>query len=234
MTKKMLFALSAILCLYQFNSTAQTVPSTDFAAMAQKEMKKNKPKLGLKAGFNYAKVTGTKMQDFDPRSHSGFMVSAFYAPVPRGGKGFRTEVVFSRQGFAFDQSGKMQNVTQDYIYLPQLTTFSIGKWVQLQAGGQIGFLLNAQKKAADESNGSQSNVADYMNKLDYGVACGLEIYPVGGLIIGGRYNVGLGNVYKQYNTAGNTPTPIPSPLPFNPAEMKGKNAVVQIFIGYRF
>jgi hypothetical protein len=51
-------------------------------------------------------------------------------------------------------------------------------------------------------------------------------------LIGGRYNVSLGNIYKT--SASSTTSPIPNPLPFNPEEVKGKNAVVQFFVGYRF
>jgi hypothetical protein len=42
-------------------------------------------------------------------------------------------------------------------------------------------------------------------------------------------------MYKKYTeeTTG-SPTPMPLPLPFNPADFKGKNAVVQFFLGYQF
>jgi len=76
---------------------------------------------------------------------------------------------------------------------------------------------------------------DYMNRIDYGAAVGLEVYPIKGLIVGGRYNVSLGNIYKKYENATSSPTtPIPFPLPVNPNDFKGRNAVVQFFIGYKF
>jgi hypothetical protein len=124
----------------------------------------------------------------------------------------------------------MQDVTQDYIYMPHLTTFTIAKKVQLQAGGQVGYLLNAKKSSSAQTE--EEKVTEYMNRFDYGFAGGIEIYPFKGLLIGGRYNVSLGNIYKT--SAGSTTAPIPNPLPFNPEEVKGKNAVVQFFIGYRF
>jgi hypothetical protein len=38
-------------------------------------------------------------------------------------------------------------------------------------------------------------------------------------------------MYKRQQQA---PTGIPYPLPFNPNEVKGKNAVINIFLGYKF
>jgi hypothetical protein len=113
----------------------------------------------------------------------------------------------------------------DYIYLPQLTTFTIAGKVQLQAGAQIGFLLNSKKQTGSKD----SSITDLMNRIDYGFAGGAEIYPFKGLLIGARYNLGLGKLFKQTYTA-----PSPYPLPFNPATTDFKNGLVQLFIGYRF
>ena len=196
--------------------------------ISQKEIKEMKPKIGVKAGYNFAKVIGSTPH-FSPQANNGFMVAGFFAPRSNG-MGYRTELIFSRQGFSFDQSGKMQDVSQDYIYMPHLTTFTVAKKVQLQAGGQVGYLLNAKKSPSGE--GSSEEVTEYMNRFDYGFAGGIEIYPFKGLLIGGRYNVSLGNIYNT--SAYSTAAPIPYPLPFNPEEVKGKNAVVQFFVGYRF
>ncbi|HUP14225.1 MAG TPA: outer membrane beta-barrel protein [Niastella sp.] len=223
--KKVIFA--ALISFTAFYATAQTAP----ADLAEKEVKKLKPKVGIKAGYNFTKVVGSKT-NYKPQNHSGFMVSGFYA-TPSKGLGYRTELIFSRQGFSFDDAGKMQSVSQSYVYMPHLTTFTIAKTVQLQAGGQVGYLLNA-KKEADAGN-EEEKIIQYMNRIDYGVAAGIEVYPFKGTIIGARYNVSLGSMYKRYNepTPG-FPPPTPFPLPFDPSEFKGKNAVVQFFIGYRF
>jgi hypothetical protein len=161
------------------------------------------------------------------------MVSGFYA-TPSKGLGYRTELIFSRQGFSFDHAGKRQAVAQDYVYMPHLTTFTIAKKVQLQAGGQIGYLLNA-KTDSDVAQSKEDEMVKYMNRIDYGAAAGVEIYPFKGLIVGARYNVSLGSCIKSIRKK--QPVRRPQclcPLPFNPADFKGKNAVVQFFIGYQF
>jgi hypothetical protein len=224
--------LAAGLLLAAAPATAQRSAYDSLASTlnrVQKEADNYRPKFGLKAGYNIAKVKGTT-PSYSPDNESGFMVGAFYS-TPSKGFGYRSELVFSRQGFSFDESGKMQDVTQDYLYLPNFTTFTIARKVQLQAGAQIGYLLNAEKKS---SSGAESSVEDYMNRLDYGFAGGVEVYPFKGLLVGARYNVSLGSVYKQYESAGTNPMPIGYPFPFTPNDVKGKNAVVQFFAGYRF
>lgn len=193
----------------------------------KKEADAYKQHFGLKAGTNWSYLTGSK-EGFKPGNKTGFMVGAFYAPTTRTGKGFRSEVIFSRQGYSFDNGGKSTEVMNDYIYLPQLATFSIGKFFQLQAGAQVGVLLNSKA-----SNGAKdSTITGLMNRIDYGFAAGIELNPVKGFLIGGRYNLGLGKLYKSYEQSNTTPSPFP--LPFNPDKTDMKNGVVQVFIGYRF
>jgi hypothetical protein len=198
------------------------------ASQAQKNASDYKTKLGLKGGYNWSYLTGSA-EGLKKDNKTGFMVSAFYAPVSKG-RGFRTEVVFSRQGYSFDNGGTNTEVLNDYIYLPQLATFGIGKFMQFQAGAQIGFLLNSRL-----SKGSKdSSITSLMNRFDYGFAGGVEIYPFKGLLIGGRYNLGLGKLHKHYEDQLTNPNPKPYPLPFDPEKTDFKNGVFQLFVGYRF
>ena len=196
-----------------------------------RELKKFKPRFGVKLGYNVARLSGSAVH-FSPESQGGFNASIFYSPLSKG-LGYRTEIVFSRQGFSFDGDGKMQNVRQDYIYMPHLTTFTIARVVQLQAGGQIGYLLNAKKEATSET-ANEEQLTGFMNRIDYGALVGLEVYPYKGIIVGSRYNISMGSPYKQGAAASGSVTPIPLPLPVNPADFKGKSAVIQFFLGYRF
>lgn len=150
------------------------------------------------------------------------MIGAFFAPTARTGKGFRSEIVFSRQGYSFDDGGTDTDLLNNYLYLPQMVTFNIGRFFQLQAGAQVGVLLNSKM-----SGSKDSTIIGLMNRVDYGFAAGIELNPVNGVLIGGRYNLGLGKLYKQYET--NATDPYPFPLPFNPETTNLKNGVVQFF-----
>lgn len=198
------------------------------AIQAQKNASDFRPKLGLKAGYNWSYLTGNA-EGFNKNNKTGFMLGAFYAPTSKG-RGFRTEIVFSRQGYSFDNGGQNTDVLNDYLYLPQLITFGIGKVFQIQAGAQIGYLLNSKKKTAS----GDSTLTNLMNRLDYGFAGGLEVYPFKGLLLGARYNLGLGKLYKHYEDQLSTTTPRPFPLPFDPDKTDFKNGVFQLYLGYRF
>lgn len=194
-------------------------------AMGQSDAAKEyKSKLGVKAGYNWSYLTG-KAEGLNKNNKNGFMIGGFYA-APSKGLGYRSEIIFSRQGYSFDNGGKNTDVQNDYIYLPQLTTFTIAKKVQLQAGAQIGFLLNSKATTGSKD----SSITSLMNRIDYGFAGGIEVYPFKGLLIGGRYNLGLGKLYKRYENA----TTQPYPLPFNPETTDFKNGLIQFFVGYRF
>ena len=227
MRQTITLVLFACFAVMQVNAQTTTQPQP-MPGFSEKDMKKMKPSNGIKVGYNYAMLKGST-KGFSPSSTNGFMVGAFFSPKKSKGLGYRSEIVFSRQGFSFDESGKMQDVTQDYIYMTHLTTYTIADRVQLQLGGQFGYLLNAKKSSAPA--GSSDAMMEYMNRFDYGLVGGVEVKIISGLFIGARYNVSMGNMFK--NSTSN-PTQMPFPLPYNPADIKGKNAVAQFFIGFKF
>jgi len=221
--KKLLLTVLLGTAGLSFAVMAQTMPGTG----NQNEQQKHQPTFGLKMGYTISKIAGSAT-NFDPNSKNGFMVGGFFSPFVKKGLGFRSEFIFSRTGHTFIANGIKNDVTTDYIYLPQLTTFTIGKFLQLQAGGQMGILVKtfSQRNYTPES---KNGLMDFMNRIDYGFAGGAEVYPLKGLILGTRYNISFGNMYKCTETPGN-----PYPLPLVGTDLKSKNAVVQFFIGYKF
>jgi hypothetical protein len=137
-------------------------------------------------------------------------------------------LVFSRQGYNFETNTNTGNVNLDYIMLPQLTTINITKFFQIELGGQVAFLINSKSSESSTSTTDYGKLMDYYNRFDYGVAGGLEIHPFKGLLLGGRYNLSLGNMYKKLATA--TPGSVPSFIP----DVNVKNNVVNIYIGWHF
>lgn len=185
--------------------------------------------VGLKAGVNFANVSNASSINADRRS--GFMIGAFFAPSTGGVMGYRSEIIYSKQGYDYATNTNTGTVDLNYIVLPQLTTINITKFVQLQLGVQMAYLLNAK---VDSSRGNNSTggygggLMDLYNRFDYGFGGGIEIHPFKGLLIGARYNIGLGNLYKDpssYSQSGR-----PSFIP----KVDAKNNVVQIFAGWIF
>ncbi|MBC7935038.1 MAG: PorT family protein [Rhizobacter sp.] len=201
-----------------------------FTAGAQKN-KAGSLGIGLKAGYNFAKVAGSS--SVNTANTSGFHIGGFYSPGGNKSKGFgyRTEIIYSKQGYDFVKANTTGSVKLDYILLPQLTTFSITKFVQLQLGAQIAFLINAKADSA-VNNGSSNpynKVADYYNKFDYGFAGGVEVHPIKGLLIGARLNISLANTNKEQSVSIGLPAYIP-----NASGADLKNNVLQIFAGWKF
>ena len=185
--------------------------------------------LGLKAGYNFAKVTGAS--SVNAANTNGFHFGAFYSPGSNKGFGYRTEIIYSKQGYDFAKANTTGSVTLDYILLPQLTTVNITRFVQLQLGAQIAFLINAKADSAvnNGANNPYNKVMDYYNKLDYGFAGGVEIHPVKGLLIGARLNISLANTNKEQSAGIGLPAYLP-----NASGANLKNNVLQIFAGWKF
>ena len=179
-------------------------------------------KIGVKAGLNFANITNASA--IKAESRTGYMIGGYIAPKAKKLFGFRSEIILSRQGYDYKTSitGK---VNLDYLLLPQLITLNFGKKIQLHAGGQLAFLLNATVDSSGAGSGSGS-LFNYFNRFDYGLVAGAEIHPILGFFIGGRINTSFNNVNKEAPLGGNWPNFIP--------RIDAKNNVVQLYAGWRF
>lgn len=184
--------------------------------------------IGIKGGLNFANVTDAS--SINSSSRSGYSVAIFLAPASSGIISYNTEIGYSRQGYDYKTNTNTGNVTLSYIMMPHLIGINITRFFQLQLGAQTAFLINA--KADSSKTASATNpyrpLLDYYNRFDYGAAAGFEIHPVSGLLIGARYNISFGNLYKDFTnpTPGTTPSFIP--------KVDAKKNLVQLFAGWRF
>ena len=187
---------------------------------------------GLKGGLNFVNVKNVRsISDANSTSKTGFMAGAYFAPRTAGVFGYRSEIIFSRQGYDFKTTTATGDVMLDYIMLPQLMTINISKFFQLQAGGQLSILIKAKADSVSSSSmpNNLNKAMDYYNKLNYGVAGGIEIKPIAGLIIGGRYNAFFGSLNEQ---AAAGATGVPSFIPSDGKKLK--NGLLQLYVGYQF
>ena len=183
--------------------------------------------LGIKGGVNFAKVT--KASNIDADNTAGFHAGVFLSPQTKSVLGFRSELIYSRQGYDFKSGTTTGSVKLDYILLPQLMEINITKYVAIQLGGQMAFLLNAKadsSKTTTTGNSQVDKLIDLMNRFDYGAAGGVEVHPFKGLLLGARVNISFGNLFKDSSS-------ITTQQNFFP-EVDAKNNVVQVFAGYRF
>jgi hypothetical protein len=179
---------------------------------------------GIKAGVNFANVTNAS--SINSESQSGFMIGGFLAPPSKGILGYRSEIIYSKQGYDYKTNSNTGSVSLDYILLPQLMCINITKLFQLQAGFQMAFLINAEADSTTSLGATvpYGEIMDYYNKFDYGFAAGAEVHPFKGLLVGARWNISLANMYEDAQT-GQQPS-------FRVED--AKNNVIQIFAGWQF
>ncbi len=180
---------------------------------------------GLKTGINFANIT--RASSINNSSKSGFLIGGFFSAATKKLIGFRTELIYSRQGYDYKSATNTGKVNLDYILLPQLTVINITKYLQLQVGGQMAFLLNAKVDSSNHTGNSSTvfKLLDIYRNFDYGFTAGAEIHPYKGLLIGARYNISLNNLYKSPGIAGQAA--------FIP-QVNVKNNVLCIFAGWTF
>lgn len=180
------------------------------------------PSFGLKAGVNFSNVSNAS--SFKSSNESGFMVGAWLGSKKKLFS-YRIEGIFSRQGYDYKTNTDTGTVTLDYLIFPQLLSLNIGKYLTLQAGGQVAFLLNAEVDSSSGNNGTFGNIMDFLNRFDYGFAVGAEVYPFKGLLLGLRYNRSLNDLWNSVTYSGGE---------INFASPNLKNNVVQVYTGWRF
>lgn len=179
---------------------------------------------GIKGGLNFANVT--KASSINNSSKTGFHAGILFGSGSERVFGFRTELLYSKQGYDYKSSTNTGNVDLDYIMSTNLTCINITKYFTLQFGAQMAYLLNAKvdSNATSTGNAQADKIMNLYNRFDYGFAGGIEIHPVSGLLIGARMNISLNSLYKDAQN-GQMPS-------FSNIDLK--NNVVQIFAGWRF
>lgn len=148
--------------------------------------------IGLKAGANITKVDG---RSFSDEFRYGYHLGGF-ATVPVGSRvAIQPEVLFNqfqtRTGTEFRdiyQSAGSGNsdVKLNYLSIPILLNYKLGSFFSLQAGPQVGILLDKNKNLLD--NGREA-----FDRGDFSMLGGAQI-SLGKIKLNGRYFVGLNNI----------------------------------------
>jgi hypothetical protein len=181
--------------------------------------------IGVKAGLNFANIT--KADEINNTSRTGYHVGIFLAGSGKSIISSHTEFLYSRQGYDFATNTNTGHVDLDYFILPQFMAINITKYVQIQLGGQMAYLLNAKVDSTSTSTGNQSTdkILDLVNRFDYGFGGGVEVHPVNALALGARINFSLGKLFKVPEN-GEVPSFIP--------DIDVRNNLFQIYAGFKF
>ena len=146
---------------------------------------------GIKGGLSFSGVTNLK-GDERVTGHGGF----FLHSTLNDHWCIQPELLYSAQGQKFGDENSSKNVLAlDYVQLPVMLQYYPAKKVYLEAGPQVGLLVNA--KIEGPNDGNKTNVKDNYRKGDFGVNVGLGINATKNIGIYGRYNFGAIDITKS-------------------------------------
>lgn len=170
--------------------TAGTLVLNSSSVLAQGSVR-----VGLKGGLNASSLFYDSQGVSNKNERIGFHAGVF-AQAPLGDFfAIQPELLYMTKGAsanynALGFNGK-NTFKLNYAELPVLATFKLGKAVELQAGPYVSYLLNSNINSnGDFGTGSSAISRANFNKIDYGVAGGLNLY-FGKAFIGVRYEQGL-------------------------------------------
>ncbi|MBX2957113.1 MAG: PorT family protein [Cyclobacteriaceae bacterium] len=167
---------------------------------------------GLKLGLNIANQKfDIEGLSFSPDSKMGFHIGG-YLNVPFSESfSLQPELLFNSVGFKVESNGQTYNESWNYVSVPVMLRYNINEMINLHAGPQFSFLMNAK----GEVDGDSEDVED-TSSLELAAGFGLGVNLPMGLNFSARYVLGFSNIYDVDNEDG-----------------KVTNNVFQISVGYR-
>ena len=170
---------------------------------------------GAKAGLNLSKLNvspsepGTSFK-FSPNVNVGAL-----AYVPLAAKlGLQPEVMYSAQGSKVSSGSENATYHLGYINVPVLVKYKDPSGFFVEAGPQIGFLVNAKVK----SEGISADAKSIFKSTDFSGTLGIGYLSSLNIGIDARYNLGFNNIAKSGDES----------------EGSAKNGVAQLSIFYMF
>ena len=156
----------------------------------------NQVRTGIKGGLSASTLQFNEVDFSSRKERIGFHAGVF-TQIPLGSAfAIQPELLYVNKG----ASSGYRTLGQDsrasfnlnYIEVPVLATLKLGNTVELQAGPYASYLLNSGVKNTGGILGSSAiNFnSDQFNRLDYGLAGGLNVY-FGQVLLGVRYTQGL-------------------------------------------
>jgi hypothetical protein len=162
---------------------------TSSSLMAQRKT----ARAGVKAGLNVSNLYVNNVHDENARIgfNGGFygqiLSSEFFAIQP--------ELLYSTKGTMADYTGfvidQKVRFNLNYLDLPVLAVFKLGRSAEIHAGAYASYLLGANiKYEGNVNNGTDELDKDHFKSYDYGLSGGFAL-NFNAIQIGARYNYGL-------------------------------------------
>lgn len=148
--------------------------------------------IGIKGGLNIANLNDDNGTQYD--SKLGFNVGLLGHIHLAPQLALQPEITYSLQGAKYTVSNVETNINLGYINIPLNVQYMFDNGFRLQAGPQIGFLMNAKA----ETNNVKTDIKDNLKTVDFGVTAGLGyVHPASGFGVDARYNLGLSDISES-------------------------------------
>lgn len=144
-------------------------------------------KFGIKAGLNYANLTGSEIQtDAITSYHAGLVAEIKLTE----GFSVQPELLYSTQGASYKNAGEEFRNELGYLSIPILAKISLNKAISLDLGPQASFLMSERQEFDFEDSES----------FEFGLAAGLGLKITKSIFLQGRYVLGLTEASKDAQT----------------------------------
>ena len=148
--------------------------------------------IGIKGGLNITNLNDDNGTTYD--SKIGFNVGLLGHIHLAPQLALQPELLYSLQGAKYTVSNVETNINLGYLNIPLNVQYMFDNGFRLQAGPQIGLLMNAKS----ETNNVKTDIKDNLKTVDFGVTAGLGyVHPASGFGVDARYNLGLTDISES-------------------------------------
>jgi hypothetical protein len=148
--------------------------------------------IGIKGGLNLSTIHQDNNAEISSRAgyHLGLLSHIHLANQ----FAMQPELVFSSQGAKYNLSGATAIHKLNYVNVPVMFQYMFDNGFRLQAGPQVGFLLNANSNR----DNSSADVINSYKTVDFGLGLGASyVNPATGFGVDARYNLGLRDISEN-------------------------------------
>jgi Outer membrane protein beta-barrel domain len=145
--------------------------------------------IGVKAGLNVYNIHDDNPSEYNPKN--GFNAGLIGHIHLAKQLALQPEIVYSGQGAKYTTSNVETTIKMDYINVPVLLQYMFDNGFRLQAGPQVGFLVNAKSETNNVTTDFKSNLKSVDFSL--GMGAGYVFVPTG-FGVDARYNLGLSDI----------------------------------------
>ena len=146
--------------------------------------------VGIKGGLNVFNLESSPDANAKSRTNfnAGLLGHIHLAPQ----FGLQPEIVYSGQGAKANSGNGVTKL--GYINVPVNLQYMFDNGFRLQAGPQVGFLVNAKSEAGSV----EVDIKNQLKTVDFGITAGMSyVHPPSGFGVDARYNLGLTDITES-------------------------------------